>query len=136
MIENKLKSHLLNLYLIALSDNDFDKRELNTILKIAEERGISKDEFEKIIINPTSIDFYIPKNTMERIEFLYDFVKIIMADEKIDDEEVHTFERFCKKFEFDIETARELFSWLIELEKQNTSYDELRKEVDNFINAE
>ncbi|WP_158838324.1 hypothetical protein [Polaribacter sp. L3A8] len=52
MINTDLKGHFLNLYMIALSDNNFDEKELETILKIGEEKGISKEEFEKIIINP------------------------------------------------------------------------------------
>ena len=60
MLTNELKSHLLSMYLIAMSDSYFDEREMNTIIDIAEKKNISKEEFENIIINPTGINFLAP----------------------------------------------------------------------------
>ena len=73
MINTDLKGHFLNLYMIALSDNNFDVKELEAILKIGEEKGISKEEFEKIIINPTSVNIEIPTDFVSKISLLYDF---------------------------------------------------------------
>ncbi len=134
LMKNELKSHFLNLYLLALSDNDFDETELNTILKIGEEKGVSKEEFEKLISNPINVDFHTPESFMEKIELLYDFSRIIWADKRIDEEEINTFMKFCKRFNFEEEESKELFEWLIDLAKKDCPNKELKNEIKKLIN--
>ena len=88
------RSHIINLYMMALSDGDFAPQEMELILTIAEERGISKEEFEKIISNPLGVKFYVPNSFMDRIKLLYDFVRIIKADDVIEQEEKEMFLKF------------------------------------------
>lgn len=133
MNEN-LKGHFLNLYMIALSDNNFDEKELETILKIGEEKGISQDEFEKIIINPTSIDINVPTEFIDKIKLLYDFARVIWADLKIEEDEIKSFMRYCKKFGFDNDESEELFDWLIKFAKKDITTQELEKEIINLSN--
>lgn len=133
-MNNALKSHFLNLYLLALSDNDFDSKELEKIIHIGEEKGFSKEEFEKLILNPANVDFHTPETFMEKIELLYDFARIIWADEQIDEEEIYSFMKFCRRFGFGEKESEELFEWLIGLAKKNLPTKDLEKEIQNFIN--
>ncbi len=116
-MKTKIKSHIVNLYMLALSDGDFASEELEVILKIAEDKGFTKQEFEQIISNPT------------------EFVKVILADNVIEDEEVTSFMRFCRKFEFEEDESKELFDWLIELGKQEISTSDLEKEIEKLLNS-
>lgn len=132
-MNEKIKNHVINLYMIALSDGHFAPEELETIIKIGEEKGFSKEEFEKTIVQP-NIEFSIPEDFIERIKLLYDFVKVIISDQKIEEEEVNTFLMFCKKFQFEEERGKELFDWLIEMANQNLSTEDLEKEIEKQIN--
>ena len=49
-----LKSHFLNLYSIALSDLEVETTELELLYKFGEQRGITKNEINDIIINADS----------------------------------------------------------------------------------
>jgi len=133
-MNNKLKSHFINLYLVALSDGNFEEKELETILKIGEEKGLSKTEFEQIILNPTSVEFHYPETFIEKIEFLFDFTRVIMADEKIDDEEKFTFLKFCKKFGFEENESNELFNWLKDLVDKKINHADLQNEISKLLN--
>jgi len=133
-MNNKLKSHFINLYLVALSDGNFEEKELETILKIGEEKGLSKTEFEQIILNPTSVEFHYPETFIEKIEFLFDFTRVIMADEKIDDEEKFTFFKFCKKFGFEENESNELFDWLKDLVDKKINHADLQNEISKLLN--
>lgn len=134
MINTDLKGHFLNLYMIALSDNNFDEKELETILKIGEEKGISKEEFEKIIINPTSVIIQIPTDFISKINLLYDFARVIWSDGKIEEDEKNSFMKYCTKFGFDVEESEELFEWLIGFAKKNLTIQELEKEIIKISN--
>lgn len=135
MISEELKTHLLNMYLIAMSDSEFAESEMITILDIIQKKGISKEEFEKIIINPTNIPFTVPEDVVLKIEYLFDFAKIIWADGVIDKNERIALIDYCVKFGFEQEAAVELAEWLLELSKNEISKEELYTEISNLINA-
>ena len=135
MISVELKNHLLNMYLIAMSDSEFAESEMLMILDIIEKKGISKKEFERIIINPINIPFSIPEDTVGKIEYLFDFARIISADGKIRKEEKIAFKDYCLKFGFEEETVIELMEWLLELSKNNLSKVQLHEEITNLIKS-
>lgn len=134
MIKTELKGHFLNLYMVALSDNNFDEKELTEILKIGEEKGISKEEFEKIIINPTSIKIHIPTDFISKIKLLYDFARVIWSDRRIEEVEEISFIKYSIKFGFDKEESEELFDWLIDFAKKDLTTQQLEKEIINLSN--
>lgn len=129
------KKHLMNLYFLALSDGDFAPEELEVILEIAKEKGISKEEFNQLIINPPSGLFDLPENFLDKIFLLYDFVRIILADGVIEESETATFMKFCERFGFEAQISQELYDWLIELGGKNLTLEQVKEEITNLINS-
>ena len=134
MIDKKLKGHFLNLYMLALSDNNFDEKELEIILQIGEEKGISRNDFEEIIINPTSVEIKYPNGFIEKIRLLYDFTRVIWADNKVEKDEKDAFLKFCNKFGFEEQESEELFEWLLDLAKKGITMSQLDNEIKNLTN--
>ena len=135
MISVDLKNHLLNMYLIAMSDSEFAESEMLMILDIIEKKGISKEEFERIIINPTNIPFAVPEDTVMKIEYLFDFARIIWADGIIVENEKIALTNYCVKFGFEGEAAEQLAEWLLELSKNSLSKDQLHEEITKLLNS-
>ncbi|MHA6250279.1 tellurite resistance TerB family protein [Pontibacter sp. CAU 1760] len=110
----ELKSHFLNLYFLALSDTQIDSQELEMLFQLGQNRGIDKEEIERIILHPDSVRFTIPKDTLTKIEYLYDYVTMILADGKIDEQEELTLKKFCIKFGFDEQNIPAIMQFLIQ----------------------
>lgn len=131
---NQLKHHFINLYLIALSDGSFDQVELDVILKIAAEKGISEDEFKEFITNPTNVSLDIPEDFLSKIKLLYDFTRVILANGIIEEDEKNAFMKWCKNYNFGKEESEELFQWLIELAKKDLPTESIDAELQTLIN--
>lgn len=127
----ELKSHFVRLYQMALIDDNFDILELQMLYHLAEERGIPKDELDKLFLNPTDHTANIPIDLNTRIEYLYDLTRIIWADGHIDDDEKNTLKKYCKKFEFLDENIDELSDYLIDCVQKGIS----KEEIINQLNA-
>jgi uncharacterized tellurite resistance protein B-like protein len=127
----ELKSHFLRLYQMALSDDQFDVLELQMLYHFADERGIPKEELDKLFLNPINTELSIPENLNTRIEYLYDFAKIIWADEKITDDELNMLKKYCRKFNFLDENINELTSYLIDCVKKGISKEEIIKQLNS-----
>lgn len=124
MITNELKSHFLRLYQIAFSDDNFDVLEMKMLYKFAEDRGVSIDQLNQILLNPT-LDTSIPESLEERVEYLYDLTLMIWADKKVTEDEYITLKKYCKIFGFLDENIKDLVDYLIDCVKKNISKEEI-----------
>lgn len=127
----QLKSHFLRLYQMALTDDQFDVLELQMLYHFADERGIPKEELDKLFLNPINTELSIPENLNTRIEYLYDFARIIWADEKVADDELNMLKKYCRKFNFLDENINELTSYLIDCVKKGISKEEIIKQLNS-----
>jgi len=90
--KKKRLSHIKNLIALASADGHVDDEELALIFKIGSEIGLTREELNRIISRPESINFIAPSSFRERIEQLYDMVLVMMIDGEIHKNEV----AFCK----------------------------------------
>lgn len=131
VLTTQLKSHFLRLYQMALTDDNFNALELQMLYHFADERGVPKEELEKLFMNPVSQEIDIPIDLNTRIEYLYDLTRIIWADCKVTDDEMNTLRKYCKKFEFLDENIDDLANYLIECVKDGVK----KEEIINQLNA-
>lgn len=111
-ISNDLKSHFLRLYQMAITDEEFSPLELKMLYKFAEDRGISSNDLDKILLSTTD-KFAIPNNILTKLEYLYDLAIMIWADGKVTEDEHNTLKKYCRKFGFLDENIDELSNVLL-----------------------
>ena len=119
-----LKSHFLRLYQMAFADDNFDVLELKMLYKFAEERGLSKDQLNEILLNPSQESF-VPDSLEEKIEYLYDLALMIWADGIVTEDETNTLKKYCLKFQFLEENIDDICEFLLENAKVKISLKEL-----------
>lgn len=123
MISSELKTHFLRLYQMAFSDDNFDVLELQMLYVFAQQRGVTEEQLNYILLHPTN-DIYIPETLEMRVEYLYDLALMIWADGKETEDERNTLKKYCKRFEFLNENIEELTSYLLKCAKEG-----VKKEV-------
>lgn len=121
----ELQTHFLNLYQMALTDSEFHEKEIALLYNLAEEKGISKDTIDHLILNSSSAQLIYPVTTTEKIEYLYDYARVILADGVVQDEEMKTLEKFCLKFQFERAHIATISEFLIEAARNNVAKDEI-----------
>jgi uncharacterized tellurite resistance protein B-like protein len=129
-----LKSHFLNLYAMALSDAQIETVELEALYKIGAEKGIERTQIDQIILNPDKVRFNFPETINEKIIYLYDLAKIIMADDIVDKNERSALEYFCARFGFRDENIVGISDFLIAAAKENMDQVTLLKIINENIN--
>lgn len=130
MISTELKSHFLRLYQIAFSDDNFDVLEMKMLYKFAEERGLTKDQLNDLLLNP-SHNTSIPESLEKRVEYLYDLAVMIWADEKVTDDEYATLKKYCKKFEFLDENINDLADYLLDCARKKINKEDIIQDINS-----
>lgn len=128
MITNELKSHFLRLYQMAFSDDVFDVLELQMLYKFAEERGISKEQLNEILLSP-NLDASIPESIKEKISYLYDLAIMIWANHEVTEDEYTALKKYCKKFGFLDENVTEIADYLLDGAKKNIDREKFINEI-------
>lgn len=122
----ELQAHFLNLYSMALADSAFDEKEITILYRLGEERGISKEKIDNLLLNPSaSGQLHLPETLSEKIEYLYDYAKMILADGVVQEGEIKTLEKFCSKFQFEENNIPVIAQLLIEAARNDVPKSEL-----------
>ena len=132
MITTELKSHFLRLYQMAFSDDNFAVLEMQMLYKFAQERGLTREELDNILLHP-SHETAIPDALEERIEYLYDLAIMIWADDVVTEDEKNTLKKYCVKFGFLDENIDELMSFLLENAEKGVAKTELLKLINDYL---
>ncbi len=123
----EVKSHFLRLYQIALSDDNFSHLEMQLLYKFAKERGVSQLELEEILTGYSG-EVIIPESKAKKIEYLYDFAFMILADNLVTEDELIAFKKYILKFEFN-KTPDQLSAYLLECARNNKPKEDLLNEL-------
>ena len=108
------KSHIKNMYAVALCDGDLHNNEFDFILHT----GINKlyldgKSVQEIVNNSEDIQFHIPNTHNERISHLEDYVKISMIDGDINPNEINLCKRLATSYGFRPVVIDKMFNMFI-----------------------
>ena len=128
-ISNKLKSHFLRLYQMAFTDDDFDKLELKMLYHFATERGVSEEQLQDVLLNPSFENIEVPDSLDKKIDYLNDLAKMIWADGKVHQNERDLLIKYCRIFGFLEVNLEGLVDFLLECAQDDLSVAEIMLKI-------
>ena len=90
--KNTRMAHIVNLMSIAGIDGNISEDEKNVIVNIAQDLGLTEEEFDKCIgiwqnVDETKLETIVPDSVEEAYQFLKNMVLVMMIDGEIDENE-------------------------------------------------
>jgi hypothetical protein len=129
-ITAEIKAHFLRLYEFAMTDNDFSSEEWKMLYDFGIERGISKEQLDKILLTTTG-ELPVPSKLEKKIEYLFDFCCMIWADGKVTEEEKRTLSKYISKFGFKEENIIPLSEYLLKSVKNGIKKEAILIELNS-----
>lgn len=127
-MDDALKWHFFNLYCLALSDEQFDFSELQTLYTIGVEHGITSEQINQIVLT-ANISPTIPDTIEGKVECLYDLARLAWADGKIEPEEREIIKKCIIRYGFLSENSDGIVDYFIESVKENKSKADIINEI-------
>ncbi len=124
------KSHMKNLFEMAMVDSHFDDSEYELLQKLAKKHKVSEKELNAIKDDPSKIEFELPSNADEKFEQFYDLVHMMTIDGNMFNEELNLCKIFAKKFGYSNES--ELVDVVAQNIQNNLSWQESKKRLDMY----
>lgn len=94
------KSHLKNLFSVAMADNRLENEEFEFMLTVANRLYLDPSIVQNIIQFPDDIMFYIPQHDKEKIDQLHDCVCMAIIDGEIHEREISVCKLVAAKLGF------------------------------------
>lgn len=127
-MDDALKWHFFNLYCLALSDEQFDFTELQTLYSIGVEHGITSEQINQVVLT-ANITPTIPTTIDGKVECLYDLTRMAWADGKIEPEECEIIKKCVIRYGFLPENADGIVDYFIASVKENKSKTDIINEI-------
>jgi len=124
------KSHMKNLFEMAMVDSNFDDTEFELLEKLAQKHKVSEKELKIIKEDPDKIKFELPKNADEKFEQFFELVHMMTIDNEIFDAELNLCKIFAKKFGY--EKGEELVSVISQNINNGQDWKETKTRVDMY----
>ena len=86
-MKNK-KSHIKNLYSVAMADGILENGEFEFMLSVADKLYISRETVNHVVKFPEDIAFYVPTHDREKLDQIHDCVCMAMIGGQIDEREI------------------------------------------------
>lgn len=119
------KEHFIHLVQVAKADGKVDERELAMLNRIGSKFGLTETEIKELLLVDKSSDYIPPYELSKRFEQIYDIMRIVCADKKIDESELDLVRSLALKSGFNETEIPLLTTVLIEGIKKDEDEEDL-----------
>jgi uncharacterized tellurite resistance protein B-like protein len=131
----KIKNHIGNLFYLSTVDGKFSKSEGEVILKICDRYGINRQEiYEMLKDSDGKIQSIIPSDTMERLEQIFDFITIIVADGSINIKELMICKQLAGLLHINKKNLNNLILTIVEQIEEGKTFEDVKLELYHLVN--
>jgi uncharacterized tellurite resistance protein B-like protein len=108
------KEHFKDLVHVALADGRIEDSELKLLHRMGKNRGLTDVEIDDLMESSTKSSYSPPYQLARRFEQMYDIIKMVLADGKIDENEMRLARWLALKSGFAEPQISDLLTLLIE----------------------
>ncbi len=126
-------SHFANIVKIAKADGTVTDEEIELLKFIALKYQITDDKFKEIFKDPDYYPIRAQLSCEERVERLYDLLRMVFADHKKRSAEVSILRKIIIGLAFPLKFVDEIVIQAVNLDIENISFDEFNKELMEVI---
>lgn len=122
------RNHLIDLYRLALVDEDFDMREVFLLTELCKKYNVNLNEIS-IKLTSTEHEVLIPESVEERIKYLYELTQMAWADNIIQDCERDMLRNYALRYDFLEENVDSIVDYLIDSVRDGKTLESIYQEL-------
>lgn len=129
----KIKNHIGSLAKLVMIDGKLSKSEVEIMMTITERYGFPKTELIEMIREGHDSEYLVPSTTDEKLEQLYDFISVTLADKNIDMKELDLCKNIALSLQIKQENINIIIMQMIEYIQKNIEFKGIVKELHDLL---
>ena len=125
--------HFASIVKLAMADGVITSKEEAFLLKMSRKLHIIEEKAEEILKNYQDYSYTTPHGYDDRIELLYDYTRMIYADDAVDKKEVSVLRKICVGLGFPTDNAEKVADEAIYLVLNNNDLEGFTKAI-KYVN--
>ena len=126
-------NHFAGVVKLAMADGELSEGEEKLLKRIASKLHILDDKYKDIIENYASYPITTPHNYDDRIELLFDYAKMIFADESASGDEAKVLRKICVGLGFPLDNVEKVTDEAIHLVMNENDLEDFTKAI-KYVN--
>lgn len=118
---DKVKSHLVHLHQLAKIDDRIVKEEKQYLYALGIKNGVDQLLVDQIILESEDHPFILPNNIIDRAIFLYEYIKMMLVDDRLDEREAKMCVIIAEKMNLKKSLVGTLTNAIVSAAEDNTS---------------
>lgn len=124
--QHKIRNHIAHLYAMSSVDGKFSKSEAEAIIRICERYGIKRQDITEIFEDKATFDYTLPSDSCEKLEQMYDFVTVVVADGTIATKELDLCKEMARLLKLPLDNINHLLITMVESIQNNRTFDQVK----------
>jgi uncharacterized tellurite resistance protein B-like protein len=125
------KNYLRNLIQLASADGHLDESEKKVLYEIGANRRLKTWQIDELLHDSSPFEVFIPESALNRMNLLFDLMRLIYADGVVEDEEVAYIKHILSAFDL----PQHLVAELLILFKDGTPTSDIWREFTETLNV-
>ncbi|MDP3313156.1 TerB family tellurite resistance protein [Lutibacter sp.] len=121
--------HFASVVKLALEDNIITIEEEKLLKRLAKRFHISDEKYKQIIENPEEYPIDTPHSYDERIERLYDLIKMVFADGSVSSHELHVLKKISLGLGFSLQNVDNVVSEAVKSLENDLDLEDFSKAI-------
>ena len=130
---DKIYSHLIHLFQLAKIDGDFVKEEKRYLYALARKNNVTEKKLDELLEESSAIEFYEPETTKEKIVFLYEYIQMMLVDDKLDEREAQMCALIAERMGLERGLAGSMTNSIVAAKDENRQPELSDKELELYI---
>lgn len=131
---DNIKSHLVHLYQLAKIDSNVVNQEKEYLFELAEKNGVTEQAVKTILLEAEDHPFVLPNGREERIIFMYEYIQMMLVDNKLDEREARMCTIIAEKMGFNSSVVRGITNAIVLAYDENCYPVLSNNELNLFLN--
>jgi uncharacterized membrane protein YebE (DUF533 family) len=102
------KNYLRNLIQLASADGRLDESEIKVLYEIGKQRNLKDWQIDELLKDLTAVEIFIPESFLNKMNLLFDLMRLIYADGIVDENEIAYIRRILSAFNLSHNVIAEL----------------------------
>ncbi len=130
---DSIRSHIIHLHQLARIDDFFVEVEREFLYKLGRKNGVDEATVDMYLQEAEGVSFIIPDCSKKRVVLLYEYISMMLVDNKLDEREAKMCMLIAQKMGFDMALVNDITKAIVTAEEEHIAPKITEEQLEKYV---